>query len=158
MDIWTKRCGNVYPEIRLAKAVMEDNPIKWTGIHQERTMTRKRISVSGTTVNKDTCFKERHLFTGWWKGVFIYYALLCLCFSFSSISILFSYYKKKLKCAKDITQCILFFIFVYNTAINIYYISQITTSVLIKILCYWSPDNCNPAVLTKRISFCVSML
>ena len=62
-------------------------------------MTKKRISVSGTTINKDTCFKERHLFTGWWwKGVFVFYALLCLCFSFSSISILFSYYRKKQMC------------------------------------------------------------
>ncbi|CAM9896381.1 unnamed protein product [Rangifer tarandus platyrhynchus] len=44
--------------------------------------------------------------------------------------------------------CILFFIFMYDTAINIYYISLITTSVLIKVLCYWSPDNCISALLT----------
>lgn len=110
--------GNVYPEIRLAKAVMEDNPIKWTGIHQECTMTKNRISVSGTTINKDTRFKERYLFTGWWwKGVFVYYALLCLCFSFSSKyeHIILILYKETVKCAKHFTQCILFFVFVYYT-------------------------------------------
>lgn len=64
-------------------------------------MTKNRISVSGTTINKDTRFKERYLFTGWWwKGVFVYYALLCLCFSFSSKyeHIILILYKETVKC------------------------------------------------------------
>lgn len=69
-----------------------------------------------------------------------------------------------MKHAKHSTQHMLFFIF--STLLlpvltkYFFYISLITTSVLIKISYYWNPDNWIPAVLTLMgvLWWCVSML